>query len=118
MKMKTAVEILRGVSNTGAVQVLFKLSEPVNYAYDCGLEKLKKQTDYVIVSALPMACATFKPQTYIFPADENGEILDWNALAGSYRGGLSHQKALKGAGYEVVEKKFAQQRNAQENTII
>lgn len=42
------------------------------------------------------------PETYIFPADENGEVTDWGELEGSYKGGLDHEEALRGAGYEVA----------------
>ena len=57
--------------------------------------------EYVIVSA---AMAMFSgPETYIFGADENGEVVDWGELPGSFRGGLDHAAALKGAGYEATE---------------
>lgn len=43
------------------------------------------------------------PETYIFPANKDGEVTNWGELTGSYRGGLSHEKALREAGYEVVD---------------
>jgi hypothetical protein len=56
-------------------------------------------TAYVIVSA---AVVPFSgPETYIFPANEDGDVLNWGELDGSYRGGLDHEEALRGAGYEV-----------------
>lgn len=36
-------------------------------------------------------------------ADEQGEILNWSELEGSYHGGLDHERALERAGYEVVK---------------
>ena len=41
-------------------------------------------------------------ETYIFPADEDGNVLDWGELEGSYRGGMDHEEALHNAGYEIV----------------
>jgi hypothetical protein len=56
--------------------------------------------EYVIVSA---AVADYSgPETYIFPATEDGEAIDMGELPGSYRGGLSHAEALDNAGYEVA----------------
>jgi hypothetical protein len=42
------------------------------------------------------------PETYIFTSTEDGEVLDWAELPGSYRGGLDHAEALRRAGYEVT----------------
>ena len=54
---------------------------------------------FVVVSA---TVAPFSgPETYIFPADENGEVTSWGELAGSFRGELDHKKALGNIGYEV-----------------
>ncbi len=47
---------------------LWKLSEPVSYDDD-------KQTQYVLSSAV---IAMFSgPETYIFPAKEDGSVLSW-----------------------------------------
>lgn len=55
--------------------------------------------DYVWVSAT----STYSgPETYIFASDADGAVLDWGELPGSFRGGLDHAEALRGAGYEVV----------------
>jgi hypothetical protein len=57
--------------------------------------------EYVAVSA---TIAPFSgPETYIFGASEDGEVLDWGELHGSYKGGLSHEEALNRAGYEVAK---------------
>ena len=59
------------------------------------------QIDYVVVSAV---VAFFQgPETYIFPANENGEVLDWMELDGSFKGGLNHGQALTYAGYISIE---------------
>ena len=55
--------------------------------------------EYVVVSAADVMYSG--PETYIFGADENGEVVDWLELPGSFRGKLDHVAALEGAGYEV-----------------
>jgi hypothetical protein len=42
------------------------------------------------------------PETYIFPSDETGKVIDWGELDGSYRGGLSHEKAIEDAGFVLA----------------
>jgi hypothetical protein len=60
---------------------------------------LRSIHSYVIVSAVD---AMFSgPETYIFPANEDGQIQDYGELEGSYRGGFDHVTALEGAGYAV-----------------
>lgn len=55
---------------------------------------------FVVVSA---TVAPFSgAETYIFAANEEGEVDDWSELDGSYRGGLNHAEALQGAGYELA----------------
>lgn len=74
---------------------LYKLSEPVKYYKSTS----PSETNFVIVSATR---ALFSgPETYIFPADENGYILNWGELEGSFRGALDHEHALMGAGFTV-----------------
>lgn len=93
--MKTATLVNERESETGmgymAKQLHYRLSAP--------LEGYK----YVVVSA----ANTFDhgPETYIFGADRDGEITDWNELEGSFVGGLDHERALEGAGYQVVRAK-------------
>lgn len=48
--------------------------------------------EYIIVSAAVVAFSG--PETYLFPGDENGQILAWGELPGSYRGGLHHMTAV------------------------
>lgn len=87
----TFVEQLEGFAGDAR---LFRLYPPVKWGWDDD-----KKTEYVVVSA----AITFDhgPETYIFPADENGNVVGWLELHGSFQGGLDHDKALRGAGYEV-----------------
>ena len=81
---------------------LYKLSEPTEYnkPWDDDAPPAKT-TDYIIVSAAHTV--DHGPETYIFPALEDGDVLDWGELDGSFRGGLDHKKALKAAGYILTE---------------
>lgn len=95
---RIATEIKKLDGFTGDAR-LFELSEPVEFDYDYTSQKNKQSTKYVVVSA---ADAMFSgPKTYIFPADETGEIVSWSELDGSFKGGLDHEQALSNAGFEV-----------------
>jgi len=43
-----------------------------------------------------------EPETYIFACNEDGKVTEWMELPGSYRGGLSHERALRNAGYDTI----------------
>lgn len=55
---------------------------------------------YVVVSAADVPYSG--PETYIFAAAADGNVVSWSDLEGSYRGGLDHEQALSNAGYTVV----------------
>lgn len=97
--MKMAMFIKR--VNLGASDALYyKLSDPMSYE-DNGI--IKKTLD-IVVSATEAPDPNnkqFIKQTYIFPADENGNILSMEELEGSMDGTLDHEEALKNAGYET-----------------
>ena len=95
-KTKTATFIKRLHDFTGDAR-LFRLSEPiVQTDWD---DNEKNSFEYVVVSATVASYSG--PETYIFGANEAGEIQDWLELEGSYRGGLDHDEALSNAGYEI-----------------
>jgi len=55
--------------------------------------------EWVIASA---AYAMFSgPETYLFPSNEKGEVVDWGELPGSFKGDLSHAMAFDNAGYQL-----------------
>ena len=95
--MNTAKELKKLEGFTGDAR-LFQVSPPVSYDYDYDTEQNQKSTEYVVVSAADVVFSG--PETYIFPANEQGEVVDWSELEGSYRGGLDHRQALENAGYE------------------
>lgn len=71
---------------------VYRLDPPMDL-YDGGT------SEHVWVSAASVAYSG--PETYIFASDAEGNVTDWCEQSGSYRGGLDHAEALRGAGYEV-----------------
>ena len=89
--MKTATLLKTQTSEADAEQRVYRLDPP--HVEDGEIH------DIVVVSAV---YALFSgPETYIFPGTADGEITDFVEMAGSYRGGLDHEEALRGMGYEV-----------------
>jgi len=81
---------------------LYELSEPMTWE-DWGEDKQEQhQTYYVAVSAVALDIGG--PETYIFPTDDQGYVLNWIEMEGSYKGGLDHNMALENTGYEIVER--------------
>lgn len=58
--------------------------------------------EYVVVSKVNNMTYGFRiHETYAFPADESGEVTDWEELDCSRRGEHSHADVLANAGYTV-----------------
>lgn len=57
---------------------------------------------HVVVSGIQPAFDTMQPETFIVSADENGKVLDWLELPGSFRGAVDHARALDRAGFTIV----------------
>lgn len=56
--------------------------------------------EYAVVSA---TYAMFSgPETFIFPADSEGKVIDWGELPSSFKGSTDIAHALENAGYERV----------------
>lgn len=89
-------------SRTGAAQKLYALSEPYEVKdWDGNVEHV---VSHVVVSA---AVAMYTgAETYVFPANADGEVVDWAELDGSIRGGLDHEAAIDGfvASVEVASR--------------
>lgn len=98
MSTKTA-KFLKDLEGFTGSAALFKLSKPVTYGYEDEAGK----TSYVVVSSTFVPFTG--PETYIFPADKDGEVLSWGELDGSFRGISDrddHEEALNNAGYDVI----------------
>lgn len=74
-------------------QTLYRLDPPLK-------DNDGNKHQFVVVSAHNVPFSG--PETYIFPANVEGTILEWCELDGSFRGMLDHAAALRGAGYEII----------------
>ena len=99
MKTATHVKTFTSSERPDFEQRLYRVDPPIR-PYTFAEEPEADPTDYVIVSAANVPFSG--PETYIFPADENGEVIDWVELGGSFRGALDHEQALRNAGYTVI----------------
>ena len=95
--MKKATLVKSNLAGATGVAHLYRLDPPIEQKdWDGNVEATH---EFVRVSATSLPDY---PETYIFPADETGDVIDWGELDGSYQGGLDHEEALRGAGYEVT----------------
>jgi hypothetical protein len=96
--MNQAVFVKNLESWNGDAKLYKLLPLMVTMDYD---DKTVETHEFVIVSAVD---AMFSgPETYIFPATEDGEAKSYTEMDGSFRGGKDHAEALRGAGYEAVD---------------
>ena len=100
--MKKAKYIRTTRDDGEIVQKLYELDPPLEeFSF---LSEERESHQYVIVSAANHGEGILRVhETYIFPADKDGEITDWGELPGSIKGTTDHEEALQEAGYEVVE---------------
>jgi hypothetical protein len=99
-------QFVKDLDNFTGEAKLYKVRPAVKFTrYDwhdgADRKPVEMATEYVAVSAIisPFSGA----ETYIFPADKDGEIISWGELDGSYRGGLDHEQALLQGGYTIVK---------------
>jgi len=76
---------------------LYRVDPPVEY----GWEEDSQNTEYVVSSAT--ISLFVESETYLLPADESGEIIEWGKLDGSFRGSWDCDQAVRNAGYTIVE---------------
>lgn len=96
--MKTATLIAAPLENFQGGAALYRLT-PEWVIPDYDDPNTVEVIEYVVVSAV---VAYSGPETYIFAAMEDGTVTSWIDLPGSFQGGLDHEEALKGAGYQIV----------------
>jgi hypothetical protein len=98
--MKTAA-FIKKLDDWRSDARLFRLSHPMECRArsEDGYEDTK--TEYVVVSSVFAAYSG--PETFIFPAREDGEVLSMLEMSGSQKGDVTHEQALSDAGYAVEE---------------
>lgn len=101
-KRRTAT-MIRELKSFRGHAVLFKLEPPyVGVAVYKASTEQPKTISHVVVSCVVAFGFGGCPETYIFPANSEGEVLDWGELEGSFRGEFDMERALKGLGYEAL----------------
>lgn len=97
--MKTATRVIVDLPYDWEGEArLYRIDPPMSFIIG---ESRLSSTEYVVVSTA--ITEDEGPNTLIFPAKENGEVLDWLDLPGSFAGDLDFDKALRDAGYQVIE---------------
>ncbi|MEN9491135.1 MAG: hypothetical protein RJA63_1584 [Pseudomonadota bacterium] len=91
-KIAQQIKWLDGFNGSAA---LFNLTPPLLVV---GYGDVVDTHDFVVVSAADVMFSG--PETYIFPADADGNVTNWIELDGSFRGSLDMWRALRNAGYE------------------
>lgn len=98
-KVATFVRVVPGFIGDAR---LYRLNPPMpTYDPDNEWETPSEPAEYVVVSGTVVMYSG--RETYIFAANADGRIVDWSELDGSFRGGIDHERALRGAGYTVVQ---------------
>lgn len=88
---------IKTINNNGtAIQKLYKLERPIEYSSSYAENNLL--TDYIIASK---ADHSFAQEVMLFPADSNGEILDWIEI-GCVKGTPTIEYVMKEYGYDIV----------------
>ena len=87
------------VSHAGADQRIYRLSQAIPYGYG----DKRSTTRYIVVSAVGEDGLFQQAETYIFPASENGTILNFLELPGSFQGDTDHERALTNMGITEVD---------------
>ena len=97
MKAELVKENLEGFQ--GAVN-LYKLDKTLEYSEEWDDEVFSY--DYIVISGVKMrsdlmaGLAGNGQETFIFPANEDGEVINWAELPGSFQGHVNHEEALEG----------------------
>lgn len=96
MAKKIAIPMLENIieepQRTG-VQRIYKLSKAVKYPGG--------KTKWVLVSAVKLKGEEARDETFIFPCNQFGQVLDWGALPGSKAGISDPDEAIQRAGYAI-----------------
>lgn len=88
---------IKDIVGQRASQKLWHLSQGVPF----GWGEPMQLTEYVITSATNVIFSG--DETYMFPANADGDITNWVEMDGSYRGDLNHERAIRKAGWIPLE---------------
>jgi hypothetical protein len=79
---------------------VYKVNPAVKYDYDYDKEEYIKETSYIVASAATVPLSG--TETYLFPCDKDGKVLNWGELEGSSKGIYDCDAAIENAGYNVI----------------
>lgn len=95
--MKTAQLLKDNLPGFNGHAALYKLTPPIrDRGYD--EDDATLLVHYVVASAVN----SWAVETFLFPANEDGEITSWAELEGSMKGVTSHETVFENIGYIVV----------------
>jgi hypothetical protein len=81
---------------------LYRVEPPmVSVEYNAASNDFEPTDQFLVI--LSAVTVLGEPETYIFPANEAGEVVSWTEMPGSQKGTLSHDQVLVSLGYTVVE---------------
>lgn len=82
---------------------LYRMTPPLK-DHEWSKDEAVEEYEYVIASAVTtLQFDGVGPETYLFPATAEGEVINYGELPGSMKGTLSHREALKNAGYTLSQ---------------
>ena len=99
LNMKTAKLIQDNLKGFNGHAALYQVNPPMAASTWDGPDAPSKMHDFVVASS---AHALGRPETYIFPANDKGKVLDWVQMEGSEQGIYSHDDAFANVGYNIV----------------
>lgn len=95
--MKTATLIKDDLPNFNGHAALYRFDPPLQDT-DWEGKPDGDPHEFVVVSAV---CG-WAHETYLFPADADGNITNWGELDGSTKNTTSHAEAIQNAGYAIA----------------
>lgn len=93
---KRAKLVKDGLPDFRGHAALYRCEPPMSDDYGYDSEHKPTTYEYVIASSTHVLG---QPETYLFGANADGEIVSWAELPGSRKGDVSHADVLGNAGY-------------------
>jgi hypothetical protein len=102
--MGTATLLKDNLKHSMGHAALYKLEPPLKHTkYDySGETETESIVDIPLVRVSAVHLHFGGIETYIFAANESGDVTDWGELEGSRKGTLSHAVVLDNIGYTIV----------------
>lgn len=99
--MATAMLVKDVSEKFTGIAKLYKVDPSAAYDRDWDTDEYREESGFVVSSAADVMFSG--RETYLFPADSEGNVFHWCELHGSFRGAMDCDAAIKNAGYEICE---------------